>query len=76
MCFVIRRIQRSAALEIRKVNEERLRAVLEGLECQQIDKLMTMPPDVLRAVAKEIALAARLGAPLYQARPTTREERE
>lgn len=52
------------------MTEERLRAVLEGLECQQIDKLMTMPPDVLRAVAAEIALAAKLGAHLYAARPT------
>ena len=50
-------------------DDSRLRAVLEGLECQQIDKLMHMPPDVLRAVAVEIGHAAKLGACLYVAKP-------
>ena len=45
-------------------------------ECQQIDKLMHMPPDVLRAIAKEIAQAARFGAPLYQARNAAVLERK
>lgn len=53
-----------------------LRALLEGLECEKIDVLMTKDPEVLRAVGVEIARAARLGAPLYaqllKALPTPR----
>ncbi len=41
---------------------ERLRALLEGLECEEIDNLMQQPPDTLKAVGVEIAKAAKLGA--------------
>jgi hypothetical protein len=47
---------------------ERLRALLEGLECEEIDNLMQQKPEILRAVGVEIAKAARLGADLYRAR--------
>lgn len=43
-----------------------LRAVLEGLECENIDSLIRQPPETLRAVGSEIAKAAKLGSPLYQ----------
>lgn len=48
-------------------SDEKLRAVLEGLECEEIDNLLTQKPETLRAVGAEIAKAARLGAHLYQA---------
>ena len=46
---------------------KRLRALLEGLECQKIDDLIAdSTPDMLKAVGAEIAKAAKLGATLYQ----------
>ena len=50
--------------------QERLVALLQGLECKNIGELVTKPPETLRAVGAEIALAAKLGAPLYRARPS------
>ena len=41
---------------------KRLRALLEGLECEEIDRLVNERPEILRAVGAEIAKAARLGA--------------
>ena len=46
----------------------RLCALLEGLECANIDELMRQPPEVLRAVGAEIATAAKLGAHLYHSK--------
>jgi hypothetical protein len=42
--------------------KEKLRAVLEGLGCQDIDVLMTKEPDYLRLIAKKVAAFAELGA--------------
>jgi hypothetical protein len=42
--------------------DEGLRAVLEGLECEEIDTLMLAKPEILRAVGVEIAKAAKLWA--------------
>ena len=49
--------------------KDQLRAVLEGLECERIGILMTQGAPTLRAVAAEIARAAKLGANLYAAAP-------
>ena len=51
------------------VPEERLRALLEGLECEEIENLMQQRPEILRAVGVEIGKAAKLGAHLYAAAP-------
>lgn len=49
---------------------ERLRALLEGLECEEIDNLMQQSPETLKAVGVEIAKAAKLGAHLYASSPS------
>ena len=46
---------------------ERLRAVLEGLECENVSALVSQRPEILKAVASEIAKAAKLGSNLYAA---------
>lgn len=46
---------------------KRLRALLEGLECQGIDDLIAdATPETLRAIGAEIAKSAKLGAPFYR----------
>ncbi len=56
-----------AALRAAAVPDGRLRAVLEGLECEDIDNLMLQSPETLKAVGVEISKAAKLGAHLYAA---------
>ena len=55
---------------------DKLRAVLEGLECEQIELLMTQMPPTLRAVAQQIAMAAKLGAHLMPQQRSATEGRE
>jgi hypothetical protein len=44
--------------------EAKLRALLQALECQNIDALMEKEPAFLRMLGTRIALAAKLGAHL------------
>jgi hypothetical protein len=52
----------------------RLRALLEGLECQSIEVLMKEPPGTLREVGTQMARAAKLGSPLYLAALASQSE--
>lgn len=57
-------------------SEARLRAVLEGMECQRIDELMKQEPEVLRTVGKGVAFAAKLGSHLLPSSPLPQERSE
>jgi hypothetical protein len=63
-----------AAPQSETADTKRLRALLQALECNDVEKLLTQEPAVLSAVGGEIARAAKLGAHLYQSRPTGNEE--
>ncbi len=49
----------------------RLKALLEGLECEKIDTLLCADQEVLRYLGVEIAKVARLGAHLWLDAPRT-----
>lgn len=48
--------------------EDRLRALMEGLEIRDIDNAIKASPEHCRRLGVEIATAAKLGANLYQAK--------
>lgn len=51
--------------------EEKLRALLEGLECENIERFMKEgSSEMFREVGMEITKAAKLGANLYGSKPT------
>ena len=68
-CAEIERLRAHRAEQVPTNCKEQLRAVLEGLECEQIELLMTQMPVVLRLVGERIALAAKLGAHLLPPQP-------
>jgi len=45
-------------------------ALCDGLQIQSADKLIDKPPEVINIVGQEIAVAAKLGSPLYNVRRT------